>query len=129
MAPDLIELLESNSRKTDRILLLLEGDEFQMGLIPQVRKNAEDIETLKRLDAHSADSTSTLAGVALLFFFLAPALIFIDRMFLISEIREYFHIYGYWAVLASSVLGLLAQGMAIFVVLVLTLRWVGWNNG
>lgn len=125
MAGDIVELVEESNKKADRILLLLEGDRHSPGLIDQIKKNTADIDTLKSAGERCVTVTSTLASVALLFFFLVPVAIFMDRYFLISEIRYNLNIADVWAALVSSVIGLFAQGMAIFVILVFTNRLWG----
>ena len=64
MADNIIELSQETAAKVDRILWLLEGDQYRPGLLTHVQRNAEEIERLKQADSRNSVSTSTLLGVA-----------------------------------------------------------------
>ena len=128
MADNIIELSQETAAKVDRILWLLEGDQYRPGLLTHVQRNAEEIERLKLADSHSLVSTSTLLGVAWIGGLLVLVLTWLDRMVLISEVRAGLDLSGYRAVAVSVGLGLLGEVMLIFVVLVITLRWLGWGR-
>ena len=128
MADNIIELSQETAAKVDRILWLLEGDQYRPGLLTHVQRNAEEIERLKQANSHSSVSTSTLLGVAWIGGLLVLVLTWLDRMVLIAEVRAGLDLSGYRAVAVSVGLGLLGEVMLIFVVLVITLRWLGWGR-
>ena len=83
---------------------------------------------MKQRSSDSSISTATLIGVAWIGVLLVPVLSFLDRMVLISEIRLDMGLYGYVAVAVSLLLGLLSKTLLIFVVMVFSLRWLGWGR-
>ena len=129
MANGVVELSEKTAANVDRILFLLEGNRLQPGLITMVQANAEHIAQLKSADSRNSVSTSVLIGVAWLGVLLVPILTFIDRMILISDTRVALGLFGWYAVIVSLCFGLVAKVTLIFVVVVFTLRWMGWGRG
>ncbi len=129
MSEGVVELSEKTAAKVDEILNLLKGDDYRPGLISLIQSNAEQIAELKTAQSYSTVSTSILIGVAWMGALLVPALTFLDRMILISEIRHGMGLEGYGAVVISVAVGLVAKAVLVFVVCVFTLRWLCWGKG
>jgi hypothetical protein len=128
MSEGVVELSAKTAAKVDEILSLLKDDEFRPGLISLVQSNAEQIAEMRRAQSYSTVSTTILIGVAWMGLFLVPALTILDRMILISEIRHSLGLYGWYAVAISTMVGLVAKGLLVFVVCIFTLRWLRWGR-
>ena len=125
---NVVELSEDTAKKVDRILLLLEGDAYHPGLMPLVQAHDQEIEKLKTANADRILGTSVLFGVATAGLLFVPVLTWVDRMFVITDVRASLGLHGYAAVAASVVAALLAQTVLNFVMIVFMLRWLGWGK-
>lgn len=107
----ILEEVRSLVAKTDRVLEILEGDEYSPGLRARVRSNSEAIDELLIAYRRTTDDRKPLAVTAIsLFFVLTP----LYHAVLVSDIRVLTGVGGWDAVIVASVLFGVIMALGVF---------------